>query len=117
MLKLNLKKILLAKGISDPGKLLKSSGFSKNQAYYLLNYSHSNIKLSNLEKLCIALNCTPNDLIEYTPDKSSKIPDSHPINSLKPKDAFDLNAISSDIPVAKLPELKSIIENFKTTLK
>jgi DNA-binding Xre family transcriptional regulator len=114
---LNIKKILTAKGISNYQKFLKSAGFSTNQTYYLLSLSPATIRLANLEKLCIALNCTPNDLIEWTPQKSDNIPQSHQLFHLKPKETFDFKAISSDIPVSKLPELKSIIENFKSNIK
>lgn len=48
-------------------KLAKKIGMTA-QAVQHLEYSAKQINLDTLNKLCNALECTPSDLIEYTPD-------------------------------------------------
>jgi DNA-binding Xre family transcriptional regulator len=112
MLKLNLKPILAARGISKPLSFLVEAGLSYRTAHILLKYGVSAIKLSHLEKLCSALHCTPNDLMEWT-DKTiggNTIP--HPLQELnKGKINVDLYKKLQTLPLSKLNELSNILQN------
>lgn len=43
----------------------------------------ASIRLDHLEKLCLLLNCTPNDLLRFSPDKNQVVPETHALHQLK----------------------------------
>lgn len=116
MIQLKVKKLLKLRGIDKPMKFLLENGFTYSVAYSIYNLRCNSISLNNVEKLCVALSCTPNDLLEYLPSKDSPLPDSHPLNKLKHADTFNLFDITKDIPNYKIPELKSAIEEVKSKI-
>jgi DNA-binding Xre family transcriptional regulator len=67
MMYFNFSKLFKLRGISKGTKFLEKHGLSYNQAYRMLYYRSSETHLKLLEKVCLALNCTPNDLIEWKP--------------------------------------------------
>ena len=62
-MKLNLKKVLEQQQKSVYW-LKKATGISHATIYKMVNNETTMITFENLEKLCIALNCTPNDLLK-----------------------------------------------------
>ncbi|GHN01160.1 hypothetical protein WSM22_26490 [Cytophagales bacterium WSM2-2] len=82
MLKLNVNRILEIKGIENPGSFLMKNGFSRHTAYRLLNNSVRIINYGNLEKLCLLLNCTTNDLFFWEDNTKGKIYKDHVMNKL-----------------------------------
>lgn len=44
------------------------AGVTYNTVYNLYHNKTSGIDFDTLNKLCFALDCTPNDLFHYTPD-------------------------------------------------
>lgn len=53
-------------------QLAKATGLSANMIYTLLNRADGDFKrieVRTINALCRALNCTPGDLLTYTPDK------------------------------------------------
>ncbi|SDF79182.1 helix-turn-helix domain-containing protein [Sporomusa acidovorans] len=67
-MKLILKKYLKEKDISVYW-LMKETGISQKGIYDLVNNKTDGIKFDTLGKICSALNCTPNDLLEHLPKK------------------------------------------------
>src|SRR5689334_17573041 len=86
MLTFNLTPILKARGISKPHKFFTSNGFSPSYATRLVKNDIRSIQIDYLEKLCTILNCTPNDLIEWTPSKENEKNKSHPLQPLLKND-------------------------------
>lgn len=117
MLKINLIKVFRLRGITKPGKYLEQNGFSKSIAYNIIKLKTSALKLENLNKLCSILSCTPNDFLEWTPDKSIPLPESHPLQKLKPAEVLNLSELLKDVPAEKISEFKSGIEELKSKLK
>jgi DNA-binding Xre family transcriptional regulator len=117
MLKINLNKVFRLRGITKPGKFLVQNGFSESTAYNIIKLKTPAIKLENLNKLCSILSCTPNDLLEWTPDKNIPLPETHPLQKLKPSESLNLSELLKDVPAGKISEFKSGIEELKTKLK
>ena len=46
----------------------KLAGVRYNTVHKLYNDKTKSVEFSTLDKLCYALNCTPNDLFKYIPD-------------------------------------------------
>ncbi len=70
MLQFKLKEVMLAAGIPNPYTwLIKFGKFSQPKATGLLKQSAKTITLKDISKLCMLLNCTPNDLLYWAVDK------------------------------------------------
>lgn len=64
-MKLNVK-YLLEKNNKSAYWLEQQTGISHATIYKIVNNQTTMISLNNIDKLCTALNCTPNDLIIKT---------------------------------------------------
>lgn len=114
MLKLNLKPVLAARGITQPLNFLVEAGLSYRSAHILLNNHKQMVKLSHLEKLCSALHCTPNDLLEWDDASAGNTMASHPLQRLnKERMNVDLYKSLQQLPLDKLNELSNALLNGK----
>jgi hypothetical protein len=69
------------------------------------------INLFELEKLCERFDCTPNDLLEWIPDRYATDIDKHPLRSLIRVDSSaNIKAILHSIPISKLEEIEQLIK-------
>jgi DNA-binding Xre family transcriptional regulator len=111
MLKFDLMYILKARGVKNPGKLLRDNGINKQVTDALIRGKTKNVPTANLEKLCIILNCTINELFTWQPDDGLNIPEDHMIHTLK-KDINELNISDyiKKVPIDKIKELQKFIE-------
>ena len=118
MLTLNLQPIFKARGINKPYSYLVSSGFASYTAHNLLNAKTVTFRLSHIDKLCSILNCTPNDLLAWTPNPKQKLDGTHPLTRLKNQNT-DLNWQDTikTIPLDQLSEIVKIINTHKPTNK
>ena len=110
MLIYNLERIYRARGIERPFVFLTSKGFSESLAFKLKEGKITSMKLSTLERVCEALNCTPHDLLEWTPDSSSAMIKDHPLSILESKNKPpDMSSILHSIPLEKMKEIEKMI--------
>lgn len=114
MLDLNVKRILDLRGISRPFTFLLENGFIRSTAHKFVHGQVWQIKLDQIEKLCLLLNCTPNDLFEWRPGKNVSAPENHAIKALiKGKAAPPLSQIVKDIPIEKLDRIEGLLNQLK----
>lgn len=114
MLKYNFDRIFKAKAIDKPFTFLKQAGFSDNFASKVKNSRVNRLSLDLLERLCLSIGCTPNDFMEWTPDKEGNIDNNHPINGLKRMEKIlDLTKTLHSLPLSKLEELDRLINSEK----
>ena len=113
MLKLNYKRILDLRGIENQYGYLRRLGISQTLINNMLNDSTSRIEIKHLESFCKALHCTPNDIIEYVPNKTDSLSDDHPLKKLKPENhsVDGLKEKIDTMPISKLRKLKEIIDD------
>lgn len=71
------------RGYASPYEVLLNCGMSRTTAGRLLRNPTRSLSLKFVEKLCVQLQCTPNDLLRYKPDRNRALPDSHPLLKLK----------------------------------
>lgn len=110
MLKYNFGNVFTAKGIEKPFKFLCEAGFSASFATKLKNNRLNRIELGILEKLCISMGCTPNDFLEWTPDKGQVLDKSHPIHELnKAEKILDISRTLHSLPLSKLEDIEKLI--------
>lgn len=81
MLKINLDSALSRRGVTRPFAFLRGLGISHNTAHRLLNKTQA-INLRHLERLCRHLNCTPNDLMEFTDGEQVPLSEDHALQKL-----------------------------------
>lgn len=110
MLKFNFKRVFKARGIEKPFTYLVKSGYSPSFANRVVNNRVKQMNVEHIEKLCTLLQCTPNDLLEWTPDKNTVTGQSHPLSPLQ-RIASDgqINRILYNIPVDRLSEIEQLI--------
>lgn len=110
MLKYNIGRILKARGIDRPFGYLTNEGFSKSFASRIRDNRVNQLQNKDIEKLCLALGCTPNDLFDWTPDGRTERYKDHPMQQLNREGKeIDLNETLSSIPVDKLEAVQKLI--------
>jgi DNA-binding Xre family transcriptional regulator len=110
MIYLNITRILRLRGIDNHYHFLVKLGFAGSSARKMMDGTLE-IKLEQLEKLCVALNCTPNDLLEWRPDASQAVAETHSLNSLKRSADRDLPKLLREIPVDKFEQILGILQD------
>lgn len=106
MMKLDLARILQAKEIANPLQFLKKSGINYHTAYRLLNDTVDSISYKHMEKLCLILNCTPNDLLAWIPPDHVDKPEQYNLSKLSGRKAKpSMMGIIKNLPEDKLHEL------------
>lgn len=113
MLIYNVEKVFKARGIDKPFSFFRSRGFSEFFSSQLKQGKLKGMKLSSLEKLCEVLHCTPHDLLEWHPDKSTSISKDHPLRILDSKSKPDIDIELKSIPLEKLQEIKEFLNREK----
>lgn len=114
MLSINLQRIFKLRGIDKPYTFLISKGFVPATASKWARNDVGYIRAAQIGKLCVALNCTPNDLFHWTPDKKTSLPDTHALTKLvHTEPAQDVRQLVSELPADKLAQLGEIIAELK----
>ena len=111
MLKFNFTRIFKAKGITKPYTFLVKAGYSASFSTRLTNNKVRMLNLTDVEKLCVMLKCTPNDLLEWVPDQNHNSGgEGHPLSSLQRIGTdSQINRILFNIPVDRLAEIEQMI--------
>ena len=70
------------------------------------------MNLKDVEALCGMLNCTPNDILEWIPDKNEKNTESHPLSALmRTGNISQLNQLLNAVPLNRISEIENLIKN------
>lgn len=114
MLYFNVKRVLQLRGIENPYTFLMKNGFVSQTAWNLANNQIGHIKPAQMERLCLLLHCTPNDLFEWRADANMHGVETHPLKALaREKPSPHISELVKDLPVEKMSELEEIIKNLK----
>lgn len=86
----HLKRMMALRDISTPHRYVQKLGIPQGSATAWLHNRNASLRLEQLEKLCIALNCTPNDLFSWKGD-GSDLPAGHELRKLvRPQAPLDI---------------------------
>jgi len=99
------------RGIQKKTAFLVSLGMTHPAASRYLKTDFQLVNIDTMEKICIALNCTPSDLFEWTPDENTVVAENHSLYTLEKKKS--LQEMVKDIPSDKL----KLVEQFLNELK
>ncbi|MCD9184815.1 MAG: helix-turn-helix transcriptional regulator [Pyrinomonadaceae bacterium] len=114
MLYLNVKRVMRLRGVDNHYEFLRSIGFIKATARKVIVDEPFIVKLEQLEALCLALNCTPNDLLEWKPNASQNVSENHSLNGLKRAGEKDLPTLLNEIPLEKFEQIAGILQDLKS---
>jgi DNA-binding Xre family transcriptional regulator len=115
MLVFNPKKVFALRGIEKISNFLVKMGYSYPTAARFLKSKSRFVKVKDIERLCIALNCTPNDLFEWHADGKIVFGDNHSLNALaKSGQTKNLQELVKDIPSDKLALIENLLEELKS---
>ncbi len=111
MLRFNFTRIFKSRGIDKPFSYLVKKGYSGNFATRIVNNRMETLNLMYVEKLCELFQCTPNDLLEWSPGSKDLNNVNHPLVSIKRSDkVIQLTQILNSVPLDKLNEIESVIK-------
>ncbi len=114
MLYLNVSRVMNLRGIIKRFAYLHKNGFIRSTALSLANNQVWQIKLSQIEQLCLLLNCTPNDLFQWQPDEHQKVTENVALKVLiRDNSALVISQIVKDMPIEKLERVKDLLTQLK----
>lgn len=112
MLHFDLVNMLRHREIENPYRFLVKNGFNYHTAGHLLRNERDSLSYKNLEKLCILLKCTPNDLFVWQKPKDVLGLENHPLHQLKPKpQSVNVTQKLQELSLDKLEQVKQFIKD------
>lgn len=109
MLEFNLSRIFKAAGVLYPRRFLMEKGYKNNTLHRMLRKEVYQLRLTELERMCILFGCTPNDLLEWKPD-SEDANKPIPLQQLRMKDDLHIDKMLVQLPYSEQLEVKKFIE-------
>jgi len=110
MLKMNISRVLALKGIDNAYTYLKKHGYKHTKAYWLSKSLTQKVDIDDLERICLSLNCTPNDLFEWSPSTPENDIEGHALQTIRRKDAaVGLVKLVQGLPVEQMDEIEKMI--------
>lgn len=109
----DIKKVMKLRGIEKHYNFMLELGFIPSSAHIFLKREARQIKLDQLERLCVALNCTPNDLLEWRPNANQTVSETHSLNALRKKGDKDLPELLKEVPMDKFEQIVEILQDLK----
>lgn len=110
MLQINLTRLFKARGIEQPYKFLVRNGFVPFTAHKYKNGKVDAIRLDHIERLCILLNCTPNDILEWLPQDLLDDTPNHPLQKIRKRDKkIEINKMLNNLSLDKLEEIEKML--------
>lgn len=111
MLYINLKRVMRMRGIENYNKFIIGLGFAPATARYLQGFGVRRINFEHLERICLALNCTPNDLLEWHPPDNQANPEAQALIKLKRNREEDLSKLLRTLPMEKFEQIAEILQD------
>ncbi len=88
------------------------AGGTPHSANNLLNNKIRNIRFDHLEKICILLNCTPNDLMAWQENAHTILHNNHPLKQMQHKPEEDnLYHTLRGLPLQELKHIAGLVHN------
>ena len=111
MLLFNISYILKARDIKHHTKFFEKIGLSRSTASAYKTGRTAAISLNNLELICEALNCTPNDLLEFIPSPKQQEMPNHPLDPLnRQHKTQNLMKLLNALPFNKLQQAEELLK-------
>ncbi len=113
MLKYNFEPIIFARGIERPYTYFVNAGFSTQLATKLKNNQVKILRPKTIEKLCLLLNCTPNDIMEWHPTQHQLGDNTHALHAIKANNLDKIEHLTDllrKVPLDKIEDIQTFIK-------
>ncbi len=107
MLLFNLNRVVAIKGEKKSKAAILEAGVPYQTYLRMMKNKASFVTADILERLCLALKCTPNDLYQWIP--SANAPENHPLEAMK-YEGPDLHTKLASMSVAEIDALRKLME-------
>ncbi len=111
MLTLDLKPIMQAKGMKKMYTTLVQAGVPVPSARKLADGSVKMLSLAHLERICLLLKCTPNDVLSWVPAEGQAV-EGQPLAQLRTEEGKGLEWLA-DAQGMSVEELRALGEKLK----
>jgi len=114
MLRFTIARIAEARGITNPREAMKEVGLNQNIIAKILGNSMALINPFYLEKLCLAFNCLPSDLFEWTPSNKNDDRKDNPLQAIRKKEGAKIAEKLKSLPLDQLRMVEEYINSIET---
>lgn len=105
------------RGINTPTIFLQRNGFKDYTSYKIAYDKFKFLSAGSIEKLCLLLNCTPNDLMEWIPDTTQAQNESIALRKLiSTQKNINIAQVINEVPVEKMNEFIDKVQELKKSL-
>lgn len=111
MITLNIKRVMRLRGIDDHYKMLLDLGFAPATVRRFLRNELRRVDFDHLEKICLALNCTPNDLLEWRPSEKQANSEAQALIKLNRKSEEDVTKLLNKMPMDKFEQILNVLQD------
>ncbi len=116
MLHLDLYRVIEDKGIENAHLFLRQNGFSAHVTSRLLNNKVDSISFKHLEQICLALNCTIDDIFSWKTEDPKQIYKNHALQKLKRGESKgNITHKLKQLPLDKLNEVRNYIDQLSNS--
>lgn len=112
MIQLNVNRLLKMRGIKFGAVWLSERGLSYKQAIRAVKGTAKTVSLDLLLKLCVAFECTPNELLEYKPAPKQVLPYLTPL--MRNKFTASPQELLAHLPQAEVERLLKEMQGLRT---
>ena len=112
MLYFNLTRLLKVRGVERPYSWLVQNGFVPQTATRWAKNEIGYVRPEQMERLCLLLNCTPNDLFDWREDGKTVVHEGHALHTLT-KQKNDIQTTLRELPLDKLEKLGEMLAELK----
>ena len=103
-------------GVERPYSWLVANGFVPQTATRWAKNDIGYMRPQQIEKICLLLNCTPNDLFDWRDDGKTVVHDTHALRTLtKPPPDTSVKRALSELPLDKLEKLGEMINQLNAS--
>lgn len=117
MLKYNIKSLMILRGIAHPSAFLMKNGFTRNVASRIAAEKMTAISPSQIEKLCLVLNCLPNDLFCWTAGSGETASENHPLWKIRHQEIKSVAELGKEIHAEKIHEFFEKVKQLEEGMK
>lgn len=104
---------MLLRGIENHRQFIINLGFAAPTARKMLRKQVQKLDLENLERFCLALKCTPNDLLEWQPPQNQSDAEAQALAKLT-HGTDDLTKLLATLPLEKVQEITDALRRKET---
>lgn len=113
MIKLKIAALCKEKAIAHPYTALTEAGISVTKTIQYLRNETNRLMLDDADILCNLLRCTPNDLVEWTPNNKAQDYEANPLQALRKKGPFELEEIIKRMTIGEIRDFQAKYEEEK----